>query len=711
MSKVFLFAEFRLDCKNWTLYRDDDVVDLQPKVIDTLIYLIEHAGEVVSYEELTAHLWSGVVVEPGSLRRNISILRNTLDAKQPYRFVQTIKNRGLCFIAPVTMNDAEKIFPGDTDAIVESTLPDISRIRYRWRPTLILSVALAGVLLVALGIHATLKKPGHVLKQLTSNSEEFSLIAASLSPNGNMIASTDGAQLFISDTKAIEWHSLPMPGVKGSLINDLEWFPDGVHLLICSNAPGSKKPDAWSVSVLSGKATFIAGDAASAAASPDGRQVVFMRNDNKQLWTIDTTSNKAQLVYSDPHVGEMTGPAFFSVNGRYVLLMHSDLHHSTITAHDAITRQSHTVFESDTELGGFIPLATGEILFTQYMSAALRGDQLLISKVNLDSGVYEKPELLQNFPNDVIRSLSVNRNGRKILITKSLIQSDIYVASLTNHGSSMADQRRLTGSDTDERPADWLDNDTILMTSDRSGAFNVFTQRLDSSSVIALTTGARDHLRAALSADRNWLFYVIDTGAESQHHMVLYRRSLRDGSEQAMYSSNDPSLLIHCAYFSNRCVIAEHDEDECVFYEFDPLQGRGKPLAHLIWRTGLSVHNWDLSRDGRNIALLNNENGVDTISILDLDHSPVHYGTLKIESSSPAHTLTWDAESSGFYVTAYTDEDNLFNLFHVGLDGTMTVLRSEKSSQDGWAIASPDGKHLAYQKYESVGNMWLFDRQ
>jgi hypothetical protein len=213
-----------------------------------------------------------------------------------------------------------------------------------------------------------------------------------------------------------------------------------------------------------------------------------------------------------------------------------------------------------------------------------------------------------------------------------------------------------------------------------------------------------------MSADRNWLFYVTVEGQNPELHATLYRKSMHDDSEQVMYKSNDSNLALHCAYRADRCVMAEYSQNDYVFYEFDPMKGRGKQLAHLVWQASSSQRRWDLSRDGKRIALLNRENQVDTISVLDLEHSPVYYSTVKVDLPGPSCTLVWNANSSGFYVSTCTSEGAQFNLLHVGLDGAATVLRSETLSQDGWAIPSPDGKHLAYQRYEIVGNIWALER-
>jgi len=51
---IYTVGNFRLDRVNSTLYRDDQALQLQPKLIDTLIFIVERAGQVITTEELVS---------------------------------------------------------------------------------------------------------------------------------------------------------------------------------------------------------------------------------------------------------------------------------------------------------------------------------------------------------------------------------------------------------------------------------------------------------------------------------------------------------------------------------------------------------------------------------------------------------------------------------------------------------------------------------
>jgi len=75
---------------------------LEPKVMQVLVYLAEHAGEVVPKEQLIKAVWPDVFVTDDALARCISELRRALedDAREP-RFIQTIVKGGYRLIAQI----------------------------------------------------------------------------------------------------------------------------------------------------------------------------------------------------------------------------------------------------------------------------------------------------------------------------------------------------------------------------------------------------------------------------------------------------------------------------------------------------------------------------------------------------------------------------------------------------------------------------------
>jgi transcriptional activator of cad operon len=77
-------------------------VHLEPKTMDVLRVLAEHAGQVVTKDELLARVWPGVFIADSGVFRVISELRRLFDdAPRSPRYIQTIPKRGYRLIAPV----------------------------------------------------------------------------------------------------------------------------------------------------------------------------------------------------------------------------------------------------------------------------------------------------------------------------------------------------------------------------------------------------------------------------------------------------------------------------------------------------------------------------------------------------------------------------------------------------------------------------------
>src|SRR6185436_2106450 len=106
------FAEFQVDLRARELRRDRSIVRLQEQPFSVLAVLLEHAGDVVTREELRQHLWpSNTFVDfDNSLNTAINKIREALgDSVQDPHFVETLPRRGYRFIAPVNAANPQSI--------------------------------------------------------------------------------------------------------------------------------------------------------------------------------------------------------------------------------------------------------------------------------------------------------------------------------------------------------------------------------------------------------------------------------------------------------------------------------------------------------------------------------------------------------------------------------------------------------------------------
>lgn len=102
-AHVYEFGPFRIDTADCLLLRGGAAVPLKPKVVDTLVLLIEGRGRVLRKEELMRALWPHTFVEESNLTQNIYTLRKVLsqDSREGVRYIETIPKRGYRFVADV----------------------------------------------------------------------------------------------------------------------------------------------------------------------------------------------------------------------------------------------------------------------------------------------------------------------------------------------------------------------------------------------------------------------------------------------------------------------------------------------------------------------------------------------------------------------------------------------------------------------------------
>jgi TolB-like protein/DNA-binding winged helix-turn-helix (wHTH) protein/Tfp pilus assembly protein PilF len=98
----FRLAEWTVEPQLNTLERNGHTVRLEPKVMQVLVCLADHFGELVLKEQLIRAVWADTFVTDDVLTRCISGLRKALDddSKQP-RFIETIPKGGYRLLSPV----------------------------------------------------------------------------------------------------------------------------------------------------------------------------------------------------------------------------------------------------------------------------------------------------------------------------------------------------------------------------------------------------------------------------------------------------------------------------------------------------------------------------------------------------------------------------------------------------------------------------------
>ena len=102
INHFYRFGEFTVDADQRVLLRHGKPLLLAPKVLETLLTLVQNGGRIIEKEELMKRLWPDTFVEESNLTYCIVQLRKTLgdEARHP-RYIETIPKRGYRFIVDV----------------------------------------------------------------------------------------------------------------------------------------------------------------------------------------------------------------------------------------------------------------------------------------------------------------------------------------------------------------------------------------------------------------------------------------------------------------------------------------------------------------------------------------------------------------------------------------------------------------------------------
>jgi len=134
----------RVEPSTLRVIRGDTTARLEARAMEVLVYLAEHAGQVVSREELENQVWEGRIVTEDAVTNAIAKLRRALndDARHP-RYIETVPKVGYRLISQIASIDETA-----SEKVVNDRRPVRSKDRIRGRVSA--AAALLSLLLVAL---------------------------------------------------------------------------------------------------------------------------------------------------------------------------------------------------------------------------------------------------------------------------------------------------------------------------------------------------------------------------------------------------------------------------------------------------------------------------------------------------------------------------------------------------------------------------------
>jgi DNA-binding winged helix-turn-helix (wHTH) protein/Tol biopolymer transport system component len=704
MSKqsVVRFGLFEADLQSRELRRNGHKVRLQDQPFQVLLLLLEKPGEVITREELRTRLWpSDTFVDfDHGLNAAIKRLRDALgDSAENPRFVETLARRGYRFIAPVEAPE---------EPVKVSN----------WRRYVLASGAAALLFVgVTAGWHAGRRSAAAVIpadRRLTGNSQNDPIWSAALSPEGNYLAFSDKAGLFLRVVGTGETHVIAEPDdLKTS---EVKWFPDGTRVLVTRGRWPDSKPSLWAMPILGGPPRKLTDDAQRAAVSPDGRQIAFTRGEHnrQELWVMNAEGDSAWKVLAGR--GDY-GSVIWTRDGRRLVLLRYDFRLKfdngdvSIEICDPLTGSVENILTSPLLWNALAWTADDRLIYSLGEPAPNRSDSnLWIQK--MDPKTYKpvgQAGRLTMGP-DAKSQVNLSSDGKRLVYLRHTYSPQIYTAEVNEDHRTFGALRRLELGERRNLPYDWTaDSKSVIFVSDRDGTYHLFKQGPDQAAPELLLGGDTNVIEARLDPQGTSVLYMLSPAPGDEARRVpLMRRSLMGGVPRMLLAEPEINNFQCARTHSMTCIYSQSMPDRLTFYTFDPVTGN-KTLLQNVTDPDWVLQNWTLSPDGTTLAEAKSKGsstaGVE-IRVIRLDGSGER--TLRLPNWYAIWCFDWAADGKSFWVSAIEAGD-ISDLLNVTLSGRITRALREPEVPLGWAIPSRDGRRVAVWKAEQSSNAWMLE--
>ena len=304
------FQGFYADLKQKRLWKNGEIISITPKAFDTLIYLLQHKGEVVKKEEILDAVWADIFVDEATLSQNIYTLRKVLGTMpNGKQIIETITRRGFLFNAEVREINADKLEITENQSIssifdeekeltesnqkVGNETADQNQPKKFWKnPFLVFAGFLIFSLLISFLVFRFLKNPVN-LAETKFREIKFSKITSSgnvhriaLSPDGKYLAYVEKKEelqnLYIRQLNNANTIEI-IPPSKDNFIgltfsSDSEYIYYTIYPEIQEN-PSFNLGTLYKIPILGGTRTEIVKNIdTQVTLSPDGKRIAFIRN-------------------------------------------------------------------------------------------------------------------------------------------------------------------------------------------------------------------------------------------------------------------------------------------------------------------------------------------------------------------------------------------------------------------------------------------------
>ena len=617
----------------------------------------------------------------------------------------------------------------DLDAIRRAMEP---RTRSRWRANAavgggILLLATVAVWFANRRPQTPTALPQLKLQQLTRNSSENGIKSGSISPDGKLLAYIDRVGMHLKVIETGETRTIPQPAELKSNLEDLsevgQWFPDGTKFLAAVHPLGLDVPlvtsegsSIWIIPISGAPPQKLRDEATLYSLSPDGSLISFGANKgrlgDREIWVMRTDGQQARKVFDIDEKGTIGGLSWSPDGQRVIYSKATEGGNETFQAGDLKGGPLTTILPPGglKKVPDFMWLPDGRMIYK--VEEGETNFTCNLWQIRLDprrSEFVGKPQRITDFAGVCANPQSVTADSKHFVIFEWRPHSSVFLAEIQADGTRITTPTRFTMEETWNNPLAWTaDSKAVLFYTNRTGTEALFKQSLGQDTAEPIITLKKNEYlgHVCASPEGSWVLYTLgweEERAQGESDKIM-RVPITGGASQLVLAANTEGGPRCARSPATLCAIAERSADhkQLVFTAFDPLKGRGREIAKSD-SDPTADYEWDLSPDGRRIAILKNRDG--QVHILSLNGQAPQVITAK--GWKILTSAAWAADGKGLFVSSYTPRGA--DLLHMDLQGNTHFLWEQGGGFGTYGVPSPDGRHLAIRAWYNETNLWMME--
>ena len=505
---LYRFGAFRLDAADRLLYRDEQIVPLPPKAVDTLLLLVASKGHVLAKDDLIKQLWPNTFVEESTLTQYIFLLRKAL--RDGGSWIENVPRRGYRFTAAVEEFPAKFLDLHIEEHISNRAVTKEEAVTEKAKPGLkrrVLLPIVPALLLSSIGVAFFFSGSDGVTPE-TPRAAPLTAFPGqerdpALSPDGSQVAfawngqKQDNFDIYVmrlDSNKPVRLTSSPADEVSPA------WSPDGLTIaflrrknvdrgdLLLMRASGG--PEHTLVEVRDGELSRARARFASLAWSPDGKWIAGSHRQpadvSERIYLFSRTGEMRPLTSPPPPYGDHT-PAFSS-DGRNLAFTRlsggnaSDIYQLRLDSNLNAAGEAQRLTTGKRWCVNPVWLPGRDRILYLELEQPSAFHELRITAAGRGRGSVQRIPL-DDAPSDITVSL------HDLVYSSSQADENIWRARIAPEGEAPSSPELfITSTRIDDKPRYSPDGSKIAFTSSRSGSPEIWVSQADGSNPVPLTT-------------------------------------------------------------------------------------------------------------------------------------------------------------------------------------------------------------------------------